>query len=112
MRKTPPLRRARAATELRVDVSGRLGAQRREILVDCPKQAFGLGAVALQELLVVGIGDLADAALVFEIFQRLQHGALLLLGGARRSEGERFLEREGRVAREGPHARPQDCDDS
>src|SRR5262249_12018403 len=70
------------------------GAQRREVLLHCAKQTLGLGAVPSQKLFVIAVGNLADAALVLEILERLQHGSLLLLGGARRAQGQRLVQRD------------------
>src|SRR5690606_31424666 len=67
-------------------------ALRAQIAIDGPQQALRLAAVVLGQGRVGLVADLADRALVLEIFQGAQHGPLLLLLGARRAQADRLLQ--------------------
>src|SRR5688572_2437129 len=80
------------------------------VAIDGAQQALGLAAVVLGQARVVFVADLADRALVLEILQGAQHGALLLFLGARRAEAERLFQRDRRVAAEALQAGPDEPD--
>ena len=74
------------------------------------EQALALLPVAREEHLVVFLAQLPDAALVLEILERAQHGALLLFLGGWCTQAECLLQAQRRFPGEALHAAPQEGD--